>query len=157
MRSVYGSHRRSVTEGFHPLGVGCHPAASIFGASPGPHMNCIRLPVWFSSQPSLRCYTLSISPSILTRKVGTVAAVALTGATRAILHVETHPKAFDIVTVKDASGNAFSTRKENVFIIVHRKLHHKCIVSHQKKGKGVKLSILEERMRIFDFSTPFDF
>eukprot|EP01036_Dinobryon_divergens_P034147 gene34147-44121_t len=34
------------------------------------------------------------------------------------------------------------------------RLHHR---SHQKKGKGVKLSILEERMRIFDFSTPFDF
>ena len=40
-----------------------------------------------------------------------------TGRVGTIMHVETHPGAFDIVTVKDASGNSFSTRKENVFII----------------------------------------
>ena len=40
-----------------------------------------------------------------------------TGRVGTIMHVETHPGAFDIVTVKDASGNSFSTRKDNVFII----------------------------------------
>eukprot|EP00599_Poterioochromonas_sp_BG-1_P003321 CAMPEP_0173138000 /NCGR_PEP_ID=MMETSP1105-20130129/3429_1 /TAXON_ID=2985 /ORGANISM="Ochromonas sp., Strain BG-1" /LENGTH=230 /DNA_ID=CAMNT_0014050511 /DNA_START=52 /DNA_END=741 /DNA_ORIENTATION=+ len=40
-----------------------------------------------------------------------------TGRVGTVLHVERHPGAFDIVTVRDATGNTFSTRQENVFII----------------------------------------
>jgi len=57
------------------------------------------------------------------------------------LHVEAHPGSFDIVTVKDTSGNVFSTRQENVFIIGSGETTAVSL----PKGSGVKLSILEER------------
>ena len=34
-----------------------------------------------------------------------------------VVVVEKHPGSFAIVTLRDASGNSFSTRQENVFII----------------------------------------
>jgi len=67
-----------------------------------------------------------------------------TGRVGTILHVETHPGSFDIVTVKDASGNSFSTRKENVFVVGLPDTPYVTL----PKGKGIKLSILEEREMI---------
>jgi ribosomal protein S4E len=40
-----------------------------------------------------------------------------TGRVGTIMHVEKHPGSFAIVTVRDATGNSFSTRCENVFVI----------------------------------------
>jgi len=61
-----------------------------------------------------------------------------------ILHVEKHPGSFDIVTIRDAVGNTFSTRKENVFTIGSGETPSITL----PKGKGIKLSILEEREQI---------
>lgn len=63
------------------------------------------------------------------------------GRAGVIQHVEKHPGSFDIVTIKDASGNTFATRLKNVFVIGEET---KPWVS-LPKGKGVKLTILEER------------
>jgi ribosomal protein S4E len=67
-----------------------------------------------------------------------------TGRVGTILHVEKHPGSFDIATVRDATGNVFSTRQENVFIIVKG---DSPMIS-LPKGNGIKLSILEERKAI---------
>ena len=67
-----------------------------------------------------------------------------TGRVGTINHVEKHPGSFDIVTVRDTAGNAFSTRAENVFIIGSGETPDVTL----PKGKGVKLSILEEREMI---------
>jgi len=65
-----------------------------------------------------------------------------TGRVGTILHVEKHPGSFDIVTIRDAAGNSFSTRSENVFLIGTAE---NATWVTLPKGKGVKLSILEER------------
>jgi small subunit ribosomal protein S4e len=57
------------------------------------------------------------------------------------MHVEKHPGSFAIVTVRDATGNTFSTRCENVFVIGAGEVFDITL----PKGKGIKLSILEER------------
>jgi small subunit ribosomal protein S4e len=67
-----------------------------------------------------------------------------TGRVGSILHVESHPGSFDIVTVRDATGNSFSTRQENVFVIGSASTSEISL----PKGQGVKLSILEEREMI---------
>jgi ribosomal protein S4E len=64
-----------------------------------------------------------------------------TGRVGTILHVEKHPGSFDIVSVRDAAGHSFSTRQENVFLIG---TGENPLVT-LPKGKGIKLSILEER------------
>lgn len=64
-----------------------------------------------------------------------------TGRVGTVLHVEKHEGAFHIVTVRDANGNTFSTRKENVFVIGNGT---EPVIS-LPKGNGLKLSILEER------------
>jgi len=64
-----------------------------------------------------------------------------TGRVGTILHVEKHPGSFDIVTIRDSTGNSFSTRKTNVFIIGSG---DKSDIS-LPKGNGIKLSILQER------------
>lgn len=64
-----------------------------------------------------------------------------TGRVGVIVHVEHHPGSFDIVTVRDATGNTFSTRQENVFVIGHGETPAISL----PKGNGIKLSILEER------------
>jgi ribosomal protein S4E len=64
-----------------------------------------------------------------------------TGRVGIIQHVERHEGSFDIVTMRDAAGNVFSTRKENVFLLGKGETP---IVS-LPKGNGVKLSIIEER------------
>jgi len=56
---------------------------------------------------------------------------------------ERHPGSFDIVHVKDASGHTFATRLAYVFVIGKG---HKPWVS-LPKGKGVRLTVAEERDR----------
>jgi ribosomal protein S4E len=64
-----------------------------------------------------------------------------TGRIGTIIGIEKHPGSFDIVTVKDATNHVFATRLANIF----------CIGKDDKfevtlpKGKGVKLSIIDER------------
>lgn len=60
-----------------------------------------------------------------------------------VTHRERHPGSFDIVHVKDALGHTFATRLVNVFIIGKG---NKPWVS-LPRGKGVRLSIAEERDR----------
>lgn len=54
---------------------------------------------------------------------------------------EKHLGSYEIAHVKDAAGRTFATRTSNVFVIG---LQTKPWISLPKKGKGVKLSILEE-------------
>jgi small subunit ribosomal protein S4e len=54
---------------------------------------------------------------------------------------ERHPGSFDIVHVKDSNGHTFATRLNNIFIIGKGT---KAFIS-LPKGKGVKLTIAEER------------
>jgi len=56
-------------------------------------------------------------------------------------HIERHPGSFDIVSVKDAAGNTFATRLQNVFTIGQGNKPWITL----PKGKGIKLNILEER------------
>jgi ribosomal protein S4E len=58
-----------------------------------------------------------------------------------IQHIERHPGSFDIVSVKDATGHVFATRLGNVFVIGSGS---KPAIS-LPKGKGIKLTIIEER------------
>jgi len=58
-----------------------------------------------------------------------------------VTHRERHPGGFDIVHVKDANGHSFATRLNNIFIIGKG---NKAWIS-LPAGKGVKLSIAEER------------
>jgi len=55
--------------------------------------------------------------------------------------IEKHPGSFDIGHVKDASGNSFATRIENVFVIGDGKSPAISL----PKGEGIKLSLIEER------------
>ena len=64
-----------------------------------------------------------------------------TGRVGTIVGVEHHPGAFDIVTVRDANNNSFSTRLENVFVIGGAEGPEVSL----PKGQGIKLTILEER------------
>jgi ribosomal protein S4E len=82
--------------------------------------------------------------SVLHFEVGKLAIITKgrnTGRVGTVLHIERHPGSFDIVQIRDASGHSFSTRKENVFIIGTGDQPEVSL----PKGKGVKLSILEER------------
>jgi ribosomal protein S4E len=67
-----------------------------------------------------------------------------TGRVGTITHVEHHPGSFDIVSVRDANGHVFSTRLENVFVIGSKDTPEVTL----PKGKGLKLSIIEERDQI---------
>lgn len=64
-----------------------------------------------------------------------------TGRVGTIVSFERHPGAFDIVTLRDAAGNSFATRQENVFVLGEA---DNLSVS-LPKGQGVRLSIMEER------------
>lgn len=64
-----------------------------------------------------------------------------TGRVGSIGHIEKHPGAFDIVNVRDANGEVFSTRLENVFVIGTADAPEISL----PKGQGLKLSILAER------------
>lgn len=63
------------------------------------------------------------------------------GRVGTVMSREKHPGSFEIVHVKDANGHTFATRLTNVFIIGKGA---KAYIS-LPKGKGVKLSIAEER------------
>ena len=67
-----------------------------------------------------------------------------TGRVGIIMHVEKHPGSFDIVSVRDSQGHTFSTRAENIFILGTSEASDITL----PKGKGIKLSILEEREMI---------
>lgn len=56
-------------------------------------------------------------------------------------HVEKHLGSFDIAHIRDSRGHAFATRMHNVFIIGDGKKPSISI----PKGKGIKLTNLEER------------
>ncbi|CAM9558604.1 unnamed protein product, partial [Hapterophycus canaliculatus] len=56
-------------------------------------------------------------------------------------HIERHPGSFDIVSVKDGAGHVFATRLQNIFSMGHGT---RAMVS-LPRGKGVKLTILEEK------------
>eukprot|EP00088_Acartia_fossae_P069968 TRINITY_DN924_c0_g2_i1.p1 TRINITY_DN924_c0_g2~~TRINITY_DN924_c0_g2_i1.p1 ORF type:complete len:260 (-),score=94.32 TRINITY_DN924_c0_g2_i1:179-958(-) len=64
-----------------------------------------------------------------------------TGRVGTIMSRERHPGSFDIVHVKDSNGHTFATRLSYVFIIGKG---NKPYIS-LPKGKGIKLSIAEER------------
>jgi len=80
-------------------------------------------------------------------EIGNVAMITKgrnTGRVGTILHVEKHPGSFDIVMMRDTEGHTFSTRQENVFTIGSGETPSISL----PKGKGIKLSILEEREEI---------
>ncbi|VDO95034.1 unnamed protein product [Soboliphyme baturini] len=60
-----------------------------------------------------------------------------------VMHRERHLGSFDIVHVKDAAGNSFATRLNNIFIIGKGKEPFVSL----PRGKGIKLTIAEERDR----------
>jgi small subunit ribosomal protein S4e len=66
-----------------------------------------------------------------------------TGRVGVLEHIEKHPGSFNIAYVKDAGGNQFATRTSNIFII------GKGVTSlvSLPAGKGIKLTILEERAK----------
>jgi len=64
------------------------------------------------------------------------------GRVGVITHRERHDGGFDIVQIKDAMDNTFATRLSNVFVIGQEKPWVSL-----PKGKGVKLTIAEERDR----------
>jgi len=64
------------------------------------------------------------------------------GRVGVITHRERHDGGFDIVHIKDAIDNTFATRLNNVFVIGKEKPWVSL-----PKGKGVKLTIAEERDR----------
>jgi small subunit ribosomal protein S4e len=64
------------------------------------------------------------------------------GRVGVITHRERHDGGFNIVHIKDAIDNSFATRESNVFVIGSEKPWISL-----PKGKGVKLTIAEERDR----------
>mmetsp|Transcript_22227 Transcript_22227/g.66728 ORF Transcript_22227/g.66728 Transcript_22227/m.66728 type:complete len:262 (-) Transcript_22227:57-842(-) len=66
-----------------------------------------------------------------------------TGRVGTITAIEKHPGSFDIVTIKDASNHSFATRLGNVFVIGK----DQDLLVTLPKGKGVKLSVIEERAK----------
>lgn len=71
------------------------------------------------------------------------------GRVGTIVHREKHPGSFDIVHVRDRRGNEFATRLSNVFVIGDA---NKPEIS-LPKGKGVKLSVIEQRDQQFGTKT----
>jgi len=65
------------------------------------------------------------------------------GRVGVIVHTDHHPGSFDIVHLRDRAGNSFATRLANVFVIGEGTNPWVSL----PKGKGVKLSIVEERDR----------
>lgn len=67
-----------------------------------------------------------------------------TGRVGTVMHFERHPGAFDLVIVRDAAGNSFSTRADNVFIIGNGSEPAISL----PKGQGIKVSIIDEREKV---------
>ena len=63
------------------------------------------------------------------------------GRVGTVVNREKHPGSFEVVHVKDSNGHTFATRLTNVFIIGKGA---KAYIS-LPKGKGIKLSVAEER------------
>ncbi|ODV92550.1 hypothetical protein CANCADRAFT_30676 [Tortispora caseinolytica NRRL Y-17796] len=63
------------------------------------------------------------------------------GRVGVITHHDRHDGGFDIIHVKDSLGNSFATRQSNVFVIGEGSNPWISL----PKGKGIKLSITEER------------
>ena len=63
------------------------------------------------------------------------------GRVGTVVNREKHPGSFEIIHVKDANGHTFATRLTNVFTIGKGA---KAFIS-LPKGKGIKLSVAEER------------
>jgi small subunit ribosomal protein S4e len=63
------------------------------------------------------------------------------GRVGTVVNREKHPGSFEIVHVKDANGHMFATRLTNVFIIGKASKAYTSL----PKGKGIKLSVAEER------------
>jgi ribosomal protein S4E len=68
------------------------------------------------------------------------------GSVGTILHVDRHPGAFDLISLRNAAGVTFSTRAENVFVIGNSETAAPWV--SLPKGKGVRMTILEEREMI---------
>jgi len=68
------------------------------------------------------------------------------GRVGVILNKEKHKGSNDICHIKDAAGNTFATRAQNVFVIGKG---NKPLVS-LAKGKGIKLTILQEQQKAYD-------
>ena len=66
-----------------------------------------------------------------------------TGRIGEIVNREAHPGAYEMVHVRDLAGNTFSTRQANVFVLGEG---HSSLVT-LPRGKGVKLSPIEDRKR----------
>ena len=64
-----------------------------------------------------------------------------TGRVGTLVHIERHPGSFHIGHIKDSAGHTFATRLTNVFQIGNATRPWVSL----PKGKGIKLSILEER------------
>lgn len=64
------------------------------------------------------------------------------GRVGVVTHRERHDGGFNVVHIKDAIDNTFATRETNVFVIGQEKPWISL-----PKGKGVKLTIAEERDR----------
>jgi len=67
------------------------------------------------------------------------------GRVGTIVHKEKHKGSFDIVHIQDAAGHRFATRVSNVFVIGKE---NKPLIS-LPKGKGIRLSILQEQAKRF--------
>lgn len=65
------------------------------------------------------------------------------GRVGVLQHVEHHPGSYEIAHVKDSQGQYFSTRMTNIFAIGDAK---KPMIS-LPKGKGLKLSLIDERKK----------
>jgi small subunit ribosomal protein S4e len=72
------------------------------------------------------------------------------GRVGTVVNREKHPGSFEIIHVKDANGHMFATRLTNIFIIGKGA---KAYIS-LPKGKGIKLSVAEERDKRLAQKTP---
>eukprot|EP01138_Halocafeteria_seosinensis_P008307 gb/GECG01008488.1/.p1 GENE.gb/GECG01008488.1/~~gb/GECG01008488.1/.p1 ORF type:complete len:273 (+),score=24.42 gb/GECG01008488.1/:1-819(+) len=70
-----------------------------------------------------------------------------TGRVGVMINKERHPGSFDIVHVRDAEGNEFATRLNNVFMIAKGDNPEAALVS-LPRGKGIKRDIFEQRDHI---------
>jgi small subunit ribosomal protein S4e len=102
---------------------------------PDPNIKCADTVMYDIATGKLR-------PEILHLDVGSMCTIMggrNTGRVGHIASLEKHKGSFTIAHVKDAAGNIFSTRSENVFVIGQP---NKPLIS-LPKGKGLKLSIVE--------------
>jgi len=81
-------------------------------------------------------------------EVGNLAMVtkgANTGRVGEVIRIEKHPGSYEIIHLRDKKGAAFATRVANVFIIGEQTKEGVRSAITLPKGKGIQLSIIEER------------